>query len=99
LTVRPARPLQVKISRPAIDPADRTDALVAREYLLAQITGVRAKPPLMDTPIRAERESARRDLKVTPAAESPAILPFLKGGSIGKPAGHGARSAHETFLA
>lgn len=99
LSMRPARPLQVEIGGSAIDPAKRADAFVAGEHLLAQIAGVRAKPPFMHTPIRAEREPARRDLEIAPAAERAAILPFLKSGSIGKPAGHGARSAQGTFLA
>jgi hypothetical protein len=98
LPVRPARALEVEISGAAIDPANRAHALIAGQYLLAQIARVRAKTPFMHTPIRAKCEPARRDLKVAPAAESAAVLPFLKSGSIGKPAGHGARSAHETFL-
>jgi len=98
LPMCPARPLQVKISRAAIDPTDRADALVSREYLFPQITWVRAKTPFMDAPIRAERKPARGDLKTAPAAQRPAILALLKGGSNGKPAGHGPRSAHETFL-
>ena len=99
LPVRSARPLQVEISSPAIDPADRADTLIAGEYLITQVAGVRTKTPFMHTPIRAKCEPARRDLKVAPAAESAAILPSLKRGSIGKPAGHGPGSAHETFLA
>jgi hypothetical protein len=99
LPVRTARPLQIEISSAAIDPANRTDALVARKYLLAQIAGVSAKAPFMDAPVRAERESARRDFEVTPAAERTAILPSLEGSSVGKPAGHGPGSAHQTFLA
>jgi len=90
LPVRPARSLQVEIGGAAINTANRADALIASEYLLAQVAGVGTQTPFMDAPVRAERESARRDLQIAPAAESPAILPFIKGGSIGKPAGHGA---------
>lgn len=97
--MRPARPLQVKVSRAAIHPADRANALIPREYLLAQIAGIRAKTPLMNTPIRAKRKSARGDFETAPAAERAPVLPFLQYGSIGKSAGHGPGSTHETFLA
>jgi hypothetical protein len=96
--MNPARPLQVEISGPAIDPADRANALVAGKYLLAQVACVCAKPPFMDAPVRTESESARGNFKTAPPAERSAIQAFFKGGSIGKPAGHGSRSAHETFL-
>jgi hypothetical protein len=99
LPLRPARPLQVEISGAAIDPANRADALITGKYLIAQIAGVRAKTPFMNAPIRAEREPARRDLEVAPAAQSAAILASFQSGSIGKSARHGSGSAHETFLA
>ena len=85
--MQPASALQVEISRAAIHSANRADAFIAREYLLPQITRVRAKAPFMDAPIRAEREAAARNFKIAPAAQTTAVGAFLKGCSIGKPAG------------
>src|SRR5437667_4398471 len=97
--MQPASPLQVEISHAAIHAANGANTFVAGQYLLSQITGICAQPPFMDAPIRTEGEAAHRNFKIAPAAQTTAVRAFLKGGSIGKPAGHGARSAQETFLA
>jgi len=98
LPVDPARPLQVMISRPAIDPANGTDSVVAGQHLLTQVARVGSQTPLVDAPFRAERESSGGNLQTAPATQRAAVTALLQSRSIGKPAGHGARSAHKTFL-
>lgn len=98
LPVNSPRSLQIQIRGAAIDPANRADTLVARENLITQISRIRSQTPFVHAPIRAERESPRRDFKITPAAQRPAIPALIERGSIGKPAGHRPGSAHKTFL-
>lgn len=99
LPMTPASPFQIEICAAAIDPANRANTFIAREYLLTQISGIRPQPPFVDAPVRTKSESPRGDFKITPAAQSPASLPFRQRGSIRKPAGHRPGSAHRTFLA
>jgi hypothetical protein len=95
--VNAAGALQVQISGAAVDTTNRADAAIPREYLLAQIAGVRAKAPLVDTPIRAESESAGGDLEIAPAAEGTAVPAFLERSSIRNAAGHGSGGDHKHF--
>ena len=67
---------ELPISSAGVGPADRADAAVPTQNLLAEIAGVGAELPFMDTPIRAECESACGDFQTAPAAESAAVWSF-----------------------
>ena len=69
---------QFEVRRAGIHLAERAYSAVARRHLLAQIAGVGAKTPFMDAPIRTERETARGNFEVAPAAERAAVGAFAK---------------------
>src|SRR5579862_9409855 len=67
--VCPSRAPQLCISSAGIDTADRANAVVPQQNLLAQITRVGAEAPFVHAPIRTERETPCRDFQGAPAAE------------------------------
>jgi len=96
--VRSTGPFQVNVGSAGINLAQRADAAVARQDLLAQIAGVGAKTPFVNAPIGTECETASGNFQVTPAAERAAVGSFAKAFSIGVAAGHGAGGTHEVLM-
>ena len=82
----PTRAAQFHVGGASVDLADRANAPVPLQHLLAKVARVRAEAPFVDTPIRAERETSRRDFEATPAAEGSAVAPFRQSGAIGEAA-------------
>ena len=80
--VGPTRATQLRVGCASVDSADRADAPVPLKNLLAKVARVGAEAPFVDTPIRAECKTPRRDFESTPAAEGPAVAPFRQGGAI-----------------
>src|SRR5579859_605380 len=75
-----------------IDPARRAYAVIAREYLLAQIARIGAQLPFMHAIRRTESPASARDFDRAPAAEHSAVWPAWQrahvcpsafGGSLG----------------
>src|SRR5262249_44691521 len=66
-----------------------------------KVVAVCTEPPLVYTPIRAEREASVRHLQAAPAAQGPAVIPFGKSAAVGESARHGsgtaARERHNIF--
>src|SRR5205823_12776115 len=79
----------------AVETANSTDSAVPLEDTLAQVTGIGAKLPLLDTPIGTEREPPRRNFEIAPTAEAAPARPLPQFGAIHSPAGHRAFRAHE----
>lgn len=90
--------LQVEVRRAGIHLAERAYSAIAHQHLLAQIAGVGAKTPFVNTPIRTERETASGNFEVTPAAEGSAVGSLAEAVSIGVAAGHGAGCAHDALM-
>ena len=91
--VGPARAAQLRVGKTSVDSADCADAPVPLQNLLAKVARVGAEAPFVNAPIRAERETPRRDFETAPAAEGPAAGPFRQSGAVGETARHGPRSA------
>jgi hypothetical protein len=101
LPVGSARAPQLPIGGAGVDAANRANAAVPQQNLLAQVPGVGAEAPFVHTPIRTEGEAPRGDFQATPAAQRAAIRPFRESGAIGEAAGHspgGAQGRHNIFI-
>src|SRR4051794_3684034 len=79
----------------AVETALSTDTPVALKDSLAQVSRAAAKLPLLHTPRRAKRQTARRNFQIAPAAQASAMGPRGKPVPIGPTASHGALSAHK----
>jgi hypothetical protein len=79
---------QFPVGSAGVDPADRANAPVPLQNLLAKITGVGTEAPFVDTPIRTERKAPHWDFQATPTAERPAVAPSRQSGAIGEAARH-----------
>jgi hypothetical protein len=86
--VGPARAPQLRVGRTSVDSADCAHSPVPLQNLLAKVARVGAEAPFVNAPLRAERETPRRDFETTPAAERPAAGPFRQSGAIGEAARH-----------
>lgn len=73
-----------------IHAANRADAAVAGEHPIAKIARIGAELPFIDAPVRAKRESPRRNFEVAPTAERPSVCALLERGAIGESTRHGA---------
>jgi len=87
--VGPAGAPQFAISRASVRSADRANAAVPLQDLLAKVPGIGAEPPFVHTPIRTERKAPRRDLQTAPAAQRASVAAFRQGSAIGEAAPHG----------
>src|SRR6476646_3275325 len=90
--------LHVQVGGAGIHLTQRAYAAIARQYLLAEIAGVGAEAPFVNTPIGTERETASGNFEVTPAAEGAAVGTFAKAVPVGVAAGHGAGCTHDAFM-
>jgi hypothetical protein len=64
----PARTLELAVFPEGVQPAVNAYPPIALQYLLPQISWLRAELPFVDAVIRAEGEAARRNLNRTPPA-------------------------------
>jgi hypothetical protein len=61
-----------------VQPTDRANAAIAGEHLVAQVSGIRSQPPLVNTTVVAESSPAAGHFLVAPAAYASVIrTPFL----------------------
>ena len=75
--------------------AEVADSAVAGKNLVAEVAGVGAKPPLVDTVVRAEGATALgKDLELAPAAERQGVGSGGELVPLGAAAGQGARERH-----
>jgi hypothetical protein len=87
--------LQSRVGGDRVDVTDGAAAPVTDKDLLAEITGIRTKTPLVDAVVAAERTAAfGENLKLAPAAERQAIGPSRKSVAAGSAAAEGARNKH-----
>jgi hypothetical protein len=91
--VGPTRAAQLPVGSASVDSADCANAPVPLQDLLAKVARVGAEAPFVNTPIRAERKTPRRDFETTPAAEGSPVAPFRQGCSISEAARDCSRSA------
>ena len=78
-----------------IDLAVGTTSSIAGKNLVAKVTRISAKAPLMDAIIAAEGAAALcEDLKLAPAAERQAVGAFGKSMSRGAPTGQSTGNKH-----
>jgi hypothetical protein len=71
---RAARALEGRVRGDRVDVAGCAASAIAGEDLVTQISGVGAKPPLVNTVVAAEGAAAfSEDLEITPAAEGQAV--------------------------
>ncbi len=89
-----SRALQLDISRVGVDPANRAHPPVPAKHLFAEIAGIRAEPPLMHTPVGAERESPAGNFQTAPTAKYAAVRPFFETIAFRGAAGHGSGGTH-----
>ncbi len=70
-------PLECVVGGDGVDVADGADTSVAGEYLVAQVAGIGAEAPLVDTVVAAEGATAFGDnFEVAPTAEGEVVGAF-----------------------
>jgi len=93
--MRPTCAPQFPISGSSVGPADRANATVPLQNLLAKIARVAAEAPFVHAPIRTECEASCGDFQAAPTAERPAIVSLRQSGAIGGAARHSPGSTRK----
>jgi hypothetical protein len=98
-TRSPSGALEGGIGGHGVDAANRATPPVAREDLVAHISGVGTEAPLMNTIVAAERPPPPgSDLELAPAAQGKTVRAERKIGTMGTTASEGARGKHGSLL-
>jgi hypothetical protein len=87
--------LDVVVLGETIGSANRAHAAVPFENPVAQMAGVATQTPLLNAPIRAERQAARRNLQAAPAAQAAAVRSLRESVAAGASARHDPLRAHK----
>jgi hypothetical protein len=92
---RPAGALESGVHGHGINLAGCATSAITSEDLVAQISRIRAKSPLVNAVVAAEGAAAfREDLKLAPATERQAVRAFGKSMSRGAPTGQSTGNKH-----
>src|SRR6476660_7069074 len=82
----------------AIDAAKGTNAAIPFEHLFPKVTRICAQLPLVDAPIRTERDAATGNLKMTPPAEISSARTLFELVAVDPTTGHRALRAHKNRI-
>jgi hypothetical protein len=90
--------LESDVGLHGVGPAEHTYSLVTQEDLLAQVPGVRAQTPLVNTILGTEGEAPGRHFKRAPAAKTASVFSFRQRISMDVSARHRSLGAHLAWV-